>query len=43
MCTNQNVIYERTERISTFILKDVTMVNVKLGYYREEKLGSFFF
>ena len=38
MCTNQNVIYERTERISALIMKDVTMVNVKLGYCREEEL-----
>jgi len=44
MCTNQYVIYERTERISTFIMKDVTMVNVELATIvrKNSKFVSFF-
>jgi hypothetical protein len=42
MSTNQNMIYERTERISTFMMKDVTLMIVKLCY-REEELKSFLF
>jgi hypothetical protein len=37
------MIYERTEGSSTFVMKDVTMVNVKLGYYLEEELKVFSF
>jgi len=37
------MVYGRTERSSTFVMKDVTMVNVKLGYYREEELKVFSF
>jgi hypothetical protein len=43
MCTDQNVIYERTERISTFIMKDVTMVNVELSCSCEKGLKVLYF
>jgi hypothetical protein len=37
------MIYERTERISTFIMKDVTMMIVELCYRDEELKSPLFF